>query len=100
MTSESLKGPIYLRYDERGRVDRTEPPDDDEDVMIDFAADGSVVGVEVVAAVSETIAVLTKVAAEYGLDLRPLFAKIPTDRPLPRSAALVRNDRPCLGRGP
>lgn len=74
MTSEGPHGPAYL-YFTRERVITTEPCEEEEDVVVDYAADGSVVGVELVSICPETIAALGKVARRYDLDLGALFAR-------------------------
>lgn len=73
MTTEGAQGPAYLRY-ARASVANTQPSEEDEDVVIDITADGSVVGVELVSVNPETIAALVKVARRLNLDLSPLFA--------------------------
>jgi uncharacterized protein YuzE len=74
MTSEGPHGPAYL-YFARERVATTEPCEEEEDVVIDYAADGSVIGVELVSICPETIAALGKAARRYDLDLGALFAR-------------------------
>jgi len=74
MTSEGARGPAYL-YFAHERVATTAPCEEDEDVVVDYAADGSVIGVELVSICPETIVVLGKVARRYDLDLGALFAR-------------------------
>jgi hypothetical protein len=71
--SSGPDGPVYLRFSNEPVAD-SGPSEEDEDVVIDFAADRSVVGVEVVAIVPETVVALAMVAKRLNLDLSPLFA--------------------------
>jgi Protein of unknown function (DUF2283) len=74
MTSEGTHGPAYL-YFAREKVATTEPCEDEEDVVVDYAEDGSVIGVELVSICPETITALGNVARRFDLDLGPLFAR-------------------------
>ncbi|HEV3157149.1 MAG TPA: DUF2283 domain-containing protein [Candidatus Baltobacteraceae bacterium] len=74
MTTEGARGPAYLRYAQTLVAD-TQPSEEDEDVVIDVAADGSVVGVELVSVNSATITALVKVANHLDLDLSLLFSR-------------------------
>ncbi len=75
--SSGPQGPAYLRFS-HAPVATSGPVDEDDDVILDEAADGSIVGVEVVALVPQTIVALARVAERLSLDLSPLFGEPPT----------------------
>lgn len=67
-SSEGIAGCPRLRFS-------IEEIEEEEDVVVDYVADGSVVGVELVSICPETVAALGKVARRYDLDLGALFAR-------------------------
>lgn len=74
ITSEGPRGPAYVRFSSEP-VARTEPTETDDEVIVDYATDGGVVGVELVSLSAETIEALVGVARKNDLDLAGLFAK-------------------------
>ena len=68
------RGPAYLRFSSAPVVD-SEPTADEDDVVIDRAADGSVVGIELISIVPETVVALAAAAKQLNLDLSLLFTR-------------------------
>lgn len=72
--SEGPQGPVYIAFSDEDVAD-TEPIEENDEVVVDFGADGSVVGIELVSVSSETLAGLLLVAKTHKLDLSALFAR-------------------------
>ena len=74
VSSEGTAGPAYLRFSNEP-VAQTEVWDDGNDVVVDFDAAGSVVGVELVSVDPDVIEALVEIARRYELDLSALVAR-------------------------
>lgn len=74
VTSEGPAGPAYVQFS-RDSVARTEPTEIDDEVIVDYDADGNVVGIELVSISNETIGALLEVARHHGLDLSALLSR-------------------------
>ncbi len=74
VTSEGPRGPAYVRFS-RNAVARTEPTEADDEVVVDYDAQGDVVGIELVSISNETIDALVDVARNHKLDLSALLAR-------------------------
>ncbi|MFY9780671.1 MAG: DUF2283 domain-containing protein [Candidatus Baltobacteraceae bacterium] len=74
VTSEGPAGPAYVQFS-RNSVARTEPTEIDDEVIVDYDADGSIVGIELVSISNETISALLEVARRNELDLSALLSR-------------------------
>jgi uncharacterized protein YuzE len=72
--SEGPQGPVYITFSDDIVTD-TEPIEENDEVVVDYGADGEVVGVELVSVSSETLEGLLLVARIHDLDLGALFAR-------------------------
>jgi uncharacterized protein YuzE len=80
--SEGPQGPAYIRFSNEP-VARTEPAEFDDDLIVDYDAAGSVVGVELVTIGHGVLNALIEVARLNDLDLAALL----TSRTFPSSSA-------------
>ena len=74
LTCEGLAGPAYVQFSGNS-VALTEPTEIDDEVIVNYDADGNVVGIELVSISNDTISALLDVARRNALDLSALVSR-------------------------
>jgi len=72
--SEGPQGPVYITFSDDIVTD-TEPIEENDEVVVDYGADGEVVGVELVSVSCDTLDGLLQITRIHDLDLGALFAR-------------------------
>ncbi len=74
VTSEGSRGPVYIRFSGEP-ISQTEPAEFEDDLIVDYDAQGGVVGVELGSIDLGVFSALVEVARKNDLDLAALFSR-------------------------
>ena len=72
--TEDPAGPVYLRFSNDAAAARSEITENPE-VVIDYDAQGNVIGVELITTTPDEIETLARIAKRHDLDLAALFSR-------------------------
>jgi hypothetical protein len=74
VTSEGPRGPVYIRFSSEP-ISQSEPAEFEDDLIVDYDAQGGVVGVELVSIDLGVFNALVEVARSNELDLAALLSR-------------------------
>ena len=74
VTSEGPRGPVYIRFSNEP-ISLSEPAEFEDDLIVDYDAQGRIVGIELVSTDLEVFHALVEVARSDELDLAALLSR-------------------------